>query len=50
MQDYIKACIDASPAIVQGMAYVAAMKEQKFSAYVKQTYGGDQKNPSAPTC
>ena len=31
MQDYIKAYIDASPAIVQGMAYAAAMKEQKCS-------------------
>ncbi|XP_012590442.1 PREDICTED: endogenous retrovirus group K member 5 Gag polyprotein-like, partial [Condylura cristata] len=33
IQDYIKACIDASPAVVQGMAYAAAMKGQKFSAY-----------------
>ena len=36
IQDYIKACSDASPAIVQGMAYAAAMKGQKFSAYVKR--------------
>lgn len=32
------------------MAYAAAMKGQKFSSYVKQTYGGG-KRPSSPlTC
>ncbi|KAI5929069.1 Endogenous retrovirus group K member 24 Gag polyprotein [Manis javanica] len=45
IQEYIKACLDASPAVVQGMAYAAAMKGQKFSAYVKQTYGGGQNKP-----
>lgn len=53
IQDYIKACVDASPAIVQGMAYAAAMKGQKFSAYVKRTYGGERGNKessSEPTC
>lgn len=49
LQDYIKACQDASPAIVQGMAYAAAMKGQKFSTYVKQTFGGGKKN-SSPSC
>lgn len=39
LQDYVKACLDASPAIVQGMSYVAAMRGEKFSAYVKRTYG-----------
>lgn len=43
VSDYIKACLDASPALVQGMAYAAAMKGQKFSAYVKKTYGGGAK-------
>ena len=26
LQDYIKACVDASPAIIQGITYAAAMK------------------------
>lgn len=39
LQDYIKACIDASPAVIQGIAYAAAMKGQKFGAYIKNTYG-----------
>lgn len=38
VQDFIKACVDASPAVVQGMAYAVAMKGQKFSTYVKQTW------------
>lgn len=52
IQDYIKACIDASPAVVQGMAYATAMKGQKFSAYVKKTYGGSGggHDSSSPTC
>lgn len=51
IQDYVKACIDASPAVVQGMAYAAAMRGQKYSAFVKQTYGGGRKSDSAgPTC
>jgi hypothetical protein len=35
LQDYIKACIDTSPAIIQGIAYAVARKEKKFGA----TYG-----------
>ena len=50
VQEHIKACIDASPAIVQGMAYAAAMKGQKFSTYVKQSYGRGGKGTSKPTC
>lgn len=51
LQDYVKACIDASPAVVQGMAYAAAMKGQKYSAFVKQTYGGNNgRGNSGPTC
>lgn len=47
IQDYIKTHVDASPAIVQGMAFTAAMKGQKFNAYVKKTFGGDNgKGPS----
>lgn len=47
IQDYKKACMDASPAIVQGMAYAAVIKGQKFSAYVKKTFGGGNgKGPS----
>jgi hypothetical protein len=38
--DYIKACIDASPAVVQNMAYAAAMQGQHFSAYVPNSKGG----------
>lgn len=50
VQVYVEACVDASPVIVQGMAYAAAMKGQKFSAYVKNTYGNGGKGPSGPTC
>lgn len=51
IQDYVKACIDASPAVVQGMAYAAAMRGQKYSAFVKQTYGGNNaRGNSGPTC
>lgn len=50
LQDYIRACQDASPAMVQDKAYAAAIKGQKFSAYVKQTYGGGKKSSSQPTC
>lgn len=53
IQDYVKACIDASPAVVQGMAYAAAMKGQKYSAFVKQTYGGGRGSEAAnkgPVC
>ena len=42
LQDYIKACVDASPAIIQGITYAAAMKGEKFSAYVKNTYGNEK--------
>jgi hypothetical protein len=40
MQDYISACIDASPAVVQGMAYTAAMQRQHFHPYVQNLKGG----------
>ncbi|XP_036063370.1 endogenous retrovirus group K member 6 Gag polyprotein-like [Onychomys torridus] len=50
LQDYIKACQDASPVVVQGMAYAAAMKGQRFSAYIKQTYGNGRKTAQSPTC
>ncbi|XP_047592981.1 endogenous retrovirus group K member 8 Gag polyprotein-like [Lutra lutra] len=43
VQEYIKACIDASPAVVQGMAYAAAMKGQKYTAFVRQTYGNGKR-------
>lgn len=36
IQDYIKACIDASPAIVQGMDYAAAMKGEKILSLCEQ--------------
>lgn len=49
LQDYIKACMDASPAVVQGMAYAGAMKGQQFGAFVKQTHGGGKYRPP-PTC
>jgi hypothetical protein len=35
LQDYIKACVDASPSVMQGIAYAAARKGKKFGA----TYG-----------
>lgn len=52
LQDYIRACLDASPAVVQGMAYAAAMKGQRYSAFVKQTYGGGKNNKGTegPVC
>ena len=50
VQNYVKACIDASPAILQGMACAAPMKGQKFSAHVKQIYDGGEKETSMPTC
>lgn len=43
IQDYIRACIDATPVVVQGMAYAAAMKGQPLKSYIKQTYGGGNK-------
>ncbi|XP_053447932.1 endogenous retrovirus group K member 5 Gag polyprotein-like [Nycticebus coucang] len=45
----LEACMDASPAIVQGMAFAAAMQGQKFSAYVKNTFNKEGKGPTAPT-
>jgi hypothetical protein len=39
LQDYIKACVDASPAVIQGIAYASARKGKKFGAYVRNTYG-----------
>jgi hypothetical protein len=35
LQDYIKACVNASPAVIQGIAHAAARKGKKFGA----TYG-----------
>lgn len=32
------------------MAYAATMKGQKFSSYVKKTYGGDARDSSSLTC
>lgn len=49
LHDYIMACMDASPAVVQGMAYAAVMEGQQFGAFVKQTYGGGKNRPP-PTC
>lgn len=49
IQDYVKACLDASPVVVQGLAYAAAVKGQKFSSYVKQIYGGGRQS-SQPIC
>ena len=40
VQDYGKTCTDASPVVVQKMAYAAALKGWEFSANVKQTHGG----------
>lgn len=45
LQDYFKACVDASRAVVQGIAYAAAMKGQKFSAYTRNTYGNGKAFP-----
>ena len=39
LQDYSKACVDASPAISQGIAYGASMKGKKFGTYARNTYG-----------
>lgn len=52
IQDYIRACLDASPAVVQGMAYAAAMRGQKYSTFVKQTYGGGKggQGSEGPVC
>ena len=49
IQDFIKACVDASPAVVQGMPFAAAMKGQTYSTYVKKTYGVGR-GSSNPTC
>lgn len=40
LQDYIRACADASPAVVQGMAYAAAMHRTPITKFIKTTYGG----------
>ncbi|XP_055980114.1 endogenous retrovirus group K member 7 Gag polyprotein-like [Sorex fumeus] len=50
LQDFIKACLDASPAVVQGIAYAAAMKGQKFSTYVKKGLNGNGEPNSGPRC
>lgn len=36
IQEYIKACIDASPSVVQGTTYAAAVKGQMFNNTYKQ--------------
>ena len=50
VQDYIKACIYVSPAVVQGMAYAAAMQGQHFSAYVQNLKGGRNQKVSCFSC
>ncbi|XP_060232805.1 endogenous retrovirus group K member 5 Gag polyprotein-like [Meriones unguiculatus] len=49
LQDYIKACADATPAVMQGMAYTAAMHRTPISKFIKATYGGG-KNERSFTC
>jgi hypothetical protein len=44
LQDYIKACADTSPAIIQGIAYAAARKGKKFGATYGITCFGYKKN------
>ena len=41
---------DALSALVQGMAYAAAMKGWKFSANIEKTYGGGVRDSSSLTC
>lgn len=46
VQDYIKTCIDTSPALGQGMAYAAAMQwkhGQHFHPYIQNLMGGRKK-------
>lgn len=50
LQDYIKACLDASPAVVQGMAYAAAVQGQPINKFIKKTYGGGQKSSTCFGC
>ncbi|XP_054550643.1 endogenous retrovirus group K member 24 Gag polyprotein-like [Talpa occidentalis] len=49
IQDFIKACMDASPAVIQGLAYAAEMKEQQFSSFVRSMPKG-KKTANAPIC
>ena len=49
IQDFIKACIDASPAIVQRMTYAAVMRGGMYSATVRKTYEGGRRS-SVSTC
>ena len=37
--NFIMGQSDASLAVIQGIAYAAAMKGEKFGAYVRNTYG-----------
>lgn len=50
MQDYIKAYTDASPAMVQGIVYAAAMQGQHFSAYAQNLKGGRNQKVSCFSC
>jgi hypothetical protein len=50
VQDSIKACIDASSAVVQGMAYAAVMQEQHFRPYVQNLKEGRNQNVSCFSC
>ena len=49
MQGYVKACIDAPPAMVLGIAYAAAMKGQEFNASAKHIHGGGGKDSPSLT-
>ena len=48
VQDYVKACVDASPAVVQGMAYAAAMKGENTAPMLKRLMVKEGKKPPSP--
>ncbi|XP_054553975.1 endogenous retrovirus group K member 5 Gag polyprotein-like isoform X1 [Talpa occidentalis] len=51
LQDYIKICLGASPAVVQGIAYAAAMKGQPFAAFVQaMAHGRRNKQVTCFSC
>lgn len=35
IQDFVKACLDASPTAIQGMAFAAALNRQTFDQFIK---------------
>lgn len=37
LQDFVRACLDASPAVFQGIVFAVALKAQLFNQYVTQT-------------